>query len=91
MISNDILASVAGLVAEQGAGEPVVGAMRTRWPNLRFTYCSDDDMPPRLTPALSGEGFNLYLIANGDHCLALTKDPAVAIGVVVAEVAADTD
>ena len=32
-----------------------------------------------------------HLIANGDHCLALTKDPAVAIGVVVAEVAADTD
>lgn len=89
MISNDILASVAGLVAEQGAGEPVVSSMRTRWPNLRFTYCSDDDMPANLQPALSGEGFNLYLIANGDHCLALTKDPAVAIGVVVAEVVAD--
>lgn len=89
MISNEILGTVAAMVSEQGAGEAVVSTMRVRWPNLRFTYCSDDDMPPRLSPALTGQGFNLYLIANGDHCLALTKDPDVAIGVVVAEVVED--
>ncbi|ANQ83630.1 DUF6129 family protein [Azoarcus olearius] len=89
MINDELLGTVAGLVKEQGASEQLVSALRVRWPNLRFTYCSDDDMPPRLSPALAGEGFNLYLIANGDHCLALTKDPAVAIGVVVAEVMAD--
>lgn len=91
MISGDILATVATMVTEQGASEATVSAMRTRWPNLRFTYCSDDDMPPRLSPASSGQGFNLYLIANGDHCLALTKDPEVAIGVVVAEVVEDDE
>lgn len=89
MITSEILATVADLVAEQGAGEVVVGNMRTRWPNLRFTFCSDDDIPPKLPPALTGQGFNLYLIANGDHCLTLTKVPELAIGVVVAEVIED--
>lgn len=46
-------------------------------------------MPPRLKPAAAGEGWALYYIAGGEHCLSLTTDPAAAIGLVLAEVQPD--
>jgi len=52
---------------------------------LRFTVCSDDDMPARLPPALKREKFNLYLVNGSEHCLSLTDDPLQAIGVVLAQ------
>jgi hypothetical protein len=61
-------------------------ALKQRWPDLRFTYCNDDDMPARLPPALKREKFNLYLVNGSEHCLSLTDDPLHAIGVVVAAV-----
>ena len=89
MIGADIVAAVAELVGTDGPGEAVVARLRARWPQLRFTHCSDDDVPPRLTPAFSGEGYRLYYVAGGDHCLALTRDAEAAIGLVVAEVVED--
>lgn len=35
-------------------------------------------------PVLERPGFNLYLINGSKHCLNLTTDPDVAIGVVIA-------
>lgn len=41
-------------------------------------------MPARLSPVLARPGFKRYLVDGSDHCLTLTSDPEVAIGVVLA-------
>ncbi len=87
MIAADTLQQIAGRAAALGVlNEGALHALKTSWPDLRFTLCSDDDMPARMKPALSREQFNLYLIGGGDHCLSLTDDPQCAIGVVLAQV-----
>ena len=77
--------------------------LRTGWPGLHLTLCSDNDVPSRLPPVLERPGFNLYLVngsgvvsasaltnpasplrGGSEHCLTLTNDPELAIGVVLA-------
>ncbi len=91
MIGATLLAEVAAAVRGGGDGPALEAELRRRWPALRFTLCSDDDVPARLAPAFEGEGFNLYLIGGGEHCLALTTDACAAIGLVVAWSAPDAD
>jgi hypothetical protein len=43
--------------------------------------CGDDDMP---VAGAGPAGFNLYQVNGCEHCLTLTNDPEVAIGVVLA-------
>jgi hypothetical protein len=64
--------------------EATLDCLRDRWPGLHFALCSDDDVPARLSPVLARPGFNLYLVNGSEHCLTLTNDPDVAIGVVLA-------
>lgn len=91
MIGPELLAEVAAVVRDARAAAALEGELRQRWPALRFTLCSDDDVPARLAPALEEAAFNLYLIGGGEHCLALTTDPEAAIGLVVAWREADPD
>lgn len=87
MIATDTLSEIAQRAAASGMlGEATLNSLKQAWPDLRFTLCSDDDMPARMKPALSGERFNLYLIGGSEHCLGLTDDPERAIGVVLAQV-----
>lgn len=81
-------------IAERAAAgaaldESVLEGLKAEWPALRFTFCNDDDMPARMQPALRAQGFNLYWVGGGEHCLSLTDDPEVAIGVVIAQVDED--
>lgn len=85
MIVPETLEQIANAAAALGElNESELEPLRQRWPELRFTLCSDDDMPARLPPALHRNGFNLYLVGGGEHCLSLTQDPLMAIGVVLA-------
>jgi hypothetical protein len=85
MIVPETLEQIASAAAALGElNEAALEALKQRWPELRFTLCSDDDMPARLPPALRRDGFNLYLVGGGEHCLSLTQDPLMAIGVVLA-------
>lgn len=87
MISVDTLQSIADAAALQGElNEAALAALQQTWPKLRFTLCSDDDMPARMPPALQREKFKLYLVGGGEHCLSLTTDFDQAIGVVLATV-----
>lgn len=83
----DKIASSAAALGELNEGS--LAALKQSWPNLRFTLCSDDDMPARMSPAVRREKFNLYLLGGGEHCLSLTEDPLQAIGVVLAQVDAE--
>lgn len=83
----DEIADAADLLG--GLDEVALTSLKKTWPDLRFTFCNDDDMPARLPPALKREKFNLYLVSGSEHCLSLTDDPLQAIGVVLAEVDED--
>jgi hypothetical protein len=84
MITAETLAAVCDQAAAQGLSEVTLQSLRQGWPDLHFTLCSDDDIPARLTPAVEGEGFNLYLVSNAQHCIAFTTEPEAATGLVLA-------
>jgi hypothetical protein len=85
MIVPETLDQIASATASLGTlSEQSMSSLKKTWPELRFTFCNDDDMPARLPAALKREGFNLYLVNGSEHCLSLTDDPLHAIGVVVA-------
>ncbi len=84
MIVPETLERIADAAAQGALDEAALEVLRQRWPDLRFTLCNDDDMPARLPPALKRDGLNLYLVGGGEHCLSLTDDPLMAIGVVLA-------
>ena len=85
MIVAETLEYIANTAAGIGVlDEQSLAGLKQAWPELRFTLCSDDDMPARMKPVLTREQFNLYLVSGSEHCLSLTDDPSSAIGVVVA-------
>lgn len=85
MIVPETLEQIASAAASLGElNEQAMASLKKTWPDLRFTFCSDDDMPARLPPSLKRERFNLYLVNGSEHCLSLTDDPLHAIGVVLA-------
>ncbi|MFY9259856.1 MAG: DUF6129 family protein [Gallionella sp.] len=85
MITPETLAQIAHTATALGdLNEASLTTLKQTWSNLRFTLCSDDDMPARLSPAVKCEKFNLYLVGGGEHCLSLTDDPLNAIGIVLA-------
>lgn len=88
----DQIANFAAVLCERNGGdlnEDALDTIKQSWPDLRFTLCSDDDMPARMPPALRRKTLNLYLVNGNEHCLSLTDDPMHAIGVVLAWVSAD--
>ncbi|MDP2805981.1 MAG: DUF6129 family protein [Gallionellaceae bacterium] len=87
MIVPETLENIANTAVSLGVlNDAALAELKQTWPELRFTFCNDDDMPARLSPALQREKFNLYLVNGSEHCLSLTDDPLQAIGVVLAEV-----
>ena len=88
MISQETLVQIAGRITAAGVDESILATLRSEYPQLHFTYCSDDDIPNN-DPVLEQEHFNLYLIDGRDHCLCMTRDFANATGVVVAEIYCD--
>jgi Family of unknown function (DUF6129) len=87
MIVSATLEQIADAAASTSElNDDVLVRLKETWPDLRFTFCNDDDMPARLPPALQREKFNLYLVNGSEHCLSLTDDPSHAIGVVLASV-----
>jgi hypothetical protein len=84
MITVETLFVVYDQVAVHGLSEATLQTLRKDWPDLHFTLCSDDDIPARLTPAVEGKDFNLYLVSNAQHCIAFTTEPEAATGLVLA-------
>jgi hypothetical protein len=85
VIAAETLEQIASRAAALGElNDEAMASLKKAWPDLRFTFCSDDDMPARLPSALQRGNFNLYLVGGGEHCLSLTTDADQAIGVVLA-------
>jgi hypothetical protein len=85
MIAPDTLEQIAAIAASTGElNEAAMASLKKTWPDLRFTFCNDDDMPARMPSALQRGSFKMYLVGGSEHCLSLTTDAEQAIGVVVA-------
>lgn len=84
MISAQQLQQVSAWLEQKGRRGDMEAQLRADFPDLHFTFCSDEDvMSDKLAAATAG--YNLYLIDASNHCLCLTQDMATASGVVVAE------
>ncbi len=85
MIPHETLTALADAAAALPTLDDAgLARLRSAWPALHLTLCSEDDVPARLPAVLERPGFNLYLVNGSEHCLSLTNDPDVAIGVVLA-------
>lgn len=59
--------------------------LRGQFPDLHFTFCSEDDVSPRISPVAEAGDYLIYLVSGASgHCLAFTPDLDAATGVVVA-------
>lgn len=86
MLSADTLQQIASAASGAALNDATLESLKRTWPDLRFTFCNDDDMPARLPPSLRSGNINVYLVGGGEHCLSLTQDMDQAIGVVLAQV-----
>jgi hypothetical protein len=91
MIDAALLEQVARRAGELDLSEASVSHLRREWPGIHFTFCSEDDVPARLAPAMEGQGFNLYLVSNAEHCVAFTSQLESASGIVLATVSDDQE
>ena len=70
--------------------DPRVAALRSRFPELHFSECSEDDVSPRYRAAFGVPGYALFYITGATgHCLELTNDPEIATGLLVAALGDD--
>jgi hypothetical protein len=83
------LDAIAAAAGDRPLDDTLLADLRKRWPDIHLTLCGDDDVPARLAPVLECPGFNMYLVNGSEHCLTLTNDPELAIGVVLAWVGED--
>jgi hypothetical protein len=84
MIQAETISRIRDLLNEQGVDESSVSSLRGLFPDVHFTYCSEDDIHSG-RPVEETEQFSLYLVDSREHCLALTTDPEIATGLVIAE------
>jgi hypothetical protein len=84
LIQVDTVDSIKALLCEKGVDDDVVSQLRGKWPDIHFTYCSEDDIHSG-KPVEESEQFSLYLVDSSEHCLCLTDDLNTASGIVIAE------
>lgn len=84
MIEERVIDEINALLIDNGLDESIVGTLRGKWPEIHFTYCSDDDVcgPKAIRET---DYFSIYLIDSRNHCLSFTSNPEIATGLVLAE------
>jgi hypothetical protein len=88
MIEAEVIDKINGMVIDHGLDDSAVSTLRSLWPAIHFTYCSDDDVTSA-KPVRESNGFNIYLVDGREHCLKFTSELANATGLVLAEVEPD--
>lgn len=78
---DEIVAKTKELL-DAGVRSGLEREMKAAFPDFRVGVCSEDDVNVR--PIRETETFDLHLIGGDGHCLALTRNPERAIGVLVA-------
>jgi len=91
MISPEIVDEVIAKVEASYLGEAVMDTLRNEYPDVRFTYCSIDDITTNAKPVVERPGFNVYFVDARQHCACLTNDHEIACGMVLAELYEEDD
>lgn len=84
MIPAHLIPEVIARADAAGLSETLITALRRQWPGHSFTWCSENDIPARLTPHATGTGYDLYLVSGAEHCVAFTEHLEAATGLVLA-------
>lgn len=84
MIEETVIDEINSLIAGHGLDESALSELRNKWPDIHFTYCSDDDICGP-SPVRESDGFSIYLIDSREHCLNFTASTEIATGLVLAE------
>lgn len=84
MIDAATLDSILAAVSPRLTYDDLARQLRATFPGVHVTVCSEDDVPPRLTPAAENKYCYLYYVDASEHCLKLTADAESATGVAVA-------
>ena len=86
MIDQALMTSVMAVMESRpdDSTETLLQVLREKFPGVHFSLCSDDDVPPRLTPAAECKYCCLYYVDSGSHCLRLTEEVSEATGLLVA-------
>ena len=91
MISPEVVDQVIEKVEASYLGEAVIQQLRQAYPDIHFTYCSNDDVAVNAKPVTERAGFNVYFVDSREHCACLTNSHEIATGIVLAEVFDDED
>jgi len=84
-VSAELLARVAAAVTP----DVVEAELRQKFPGVRITVCSDDDIPSRLTAAHETAAARFYYFDASEHCVKLSTDAESASGIVVGLIGED--
>lgn len=84
MIEAKTIDEIADTVKVSGLDDTVMTQLRTSWPDIHFTFCSEDDIC-QARPVYESDMFYIYLVDSRNHCLSFTSNYQVASGVVIAE------
>ena len=87
-MQQEIVNRISTFTQNLELNEETVGILRAEFPEVHFTYCTDDDILDA-HPVESYDNFNLYLVDGRDHCLKFTSELDNATGVVLAEIIED--
>lgn len=87
MIDRETMTRVAAILAasENREVEAIAARLKAEIDGLIVSTCDDDDICG-VKPLAETPGVNLYLLSSSGACLGLTRDPEMALGVVLARV-----
>jgi hypothetical protein len=83
-LSSDELSEIDDLLLAPDAGAAAFAALRQRFPHLSLTRCDSSDVDTE-EPFRTYPGVTLYLVDGASHCWQLTRDPARATGLLIAQ------
>ena len=84
-MQQEVVNRISTFTQNLDINDETVSLLRQEFPELHFTYCTDDDILDA-EPIESHDKFNLYLVDGRDHCLRFTSDLEEATGIVIAEI-----
>lgn len=89
-MNSETLAQIQKAVALLPPSHTDMTGLRSNFPAVHFTLCSEDDVSPRIPVVAEAGDYVLYLVSGASgHCLAFTPDLVAASGVVVASKSLD--
>lgn len=83
-LTSENLAQIEALLSAPDADPSVLQDFRQRFPGVSLTRCDPSDVDGE-RPYKEFARFNLYLVSAVNHCVTMTKDPAIATGIIVVQ------